>query len=42
MVFANILQQVSDALTGLIPAPFSDLIGQVFAAIIGLLGNLPF
>ena len=42
MFLVNILQQVSDTVMGIVPAPFSDLIGQVFAAIIGLLGNLPF
>ena len=42
MFLVSILQQVSDTVTGIIPAPFNDLIAQVFDAIIGLLGNLPF
>ena len=42
MFLVSILQQVSDAVTGVLPAPFSDIVGQVFASIISLLGNLPF
>lgn len=42
MFLVNILQQVSDTVTGIIPAPFSDLIAQVFSTIINLLGQLPF
>ena len=42
MFLVDILQQVSDAVTGIIPAPFSDIIAQVFGTLIELLGQLPF
>jgi hypothetical protein len=40
MFLSGLVQQLSEAFTGLIPAPFGDLLGQVFQVILGLLQGI--
>ena len=40
MLLSSLVQQLSEFLGGLIPAPFGDLLGQVFQVILELLQGI--
>lgn len=40
MGISELLQQFVTSISSFLPSPFGDLIGQVFAALLGILGSI--